>query len=354
MATEARLFRREDVFGTISGFHFELECLPVCGPLLEHKPAARARGTQGEMSNKGNEMIRVLIATTCLVFWWAAMPLCPSSVCAADPARQSPAEGPPSSTDRPAKLKEKGFTRIATIGPAYPVARESDEPQEIVAAMIGHWKGKFAKVLPDKPDLIVVPEVCDIPAGISAEKRLAYLKVRKDQVLDYFARVASENSCYVVYSSTREMADGTWRNTSVMLDRTGSIAGIYNKNHLVIGENTNDGVLYGREAPILECDFGRVAFAICFDLNFDELREKYVEARPDLIVFTSMYHGGLMQAYWAYSCRAHFVGAVAHCPARSAIPRGMSWPPARITSTMWSPRSTSIVVWRTWTITGIV
>jgi len=30
-----------------------------------------------------------------------------------------------------------------------------------------------------------------------------------------------------------------------------------------------------------------------------------------LIVFPSMYHGGLMQAYWAYSCRSYFVAAVA-------------------------------------------
>ena len=71
------------------------------------------------------------------------------------------------------------------------------------------------------------------------------------------------------------------------------------------------GSLCGKDAPVFECDFGRVAFAICFDLNFDELRLKYVKAKPDLIIFSSMYHGGLMQAYWAYSCRAYFVGAIA-------------------------------------------
>jgi hypothetical protein len=27
-------------------------------------------------------------------------------------------------------------------------------------------------------------------------------------------------------------------------------------------------------------------------------------------VFPSMYHGGLMQSYWAYSCRSHFVGSI--------------------------------------------
>jgi len=61
----------------------------------------------------------------------------------------------------------------------------------------------------------------------------------------------------------------------------------------VIEETTQDGVLCGKEAPVFECDFGRVACAICFDLNFDELRLKIAKARPDLILFCSMYHGGL-------------------------------------------------------------
>ncbi|MCP4712979.1 MAG: carbon-nitrogen hydrolase family protein, partial [Planctomycetes bacterium] len=41
--------------------------------------------------------------------------------------------------------------------------------------------------------------------------------------------------------------------------------------------------------------------------------------KPDVIVFSSMYHGGIMQAYWAYSCRSHFVGAIAGRAAPSQI-----------------------------------
>ena len=135
--------------------------------------------------------------------------------------------------------------------------------------------------------------------------------MRGDQVRDFFADVAGDTACYIAYSAAREVADGTWRNSTQLLDRSGRVAGIYNKNHVVIEETTKAGILCGREAPIIECDFGRVACAICFDLNFDELRLKYVAAKPDLLLFSSMYHGGLMQAYWAYSCRAHFAGAIA-------------------------------------------
>ncbi|MDD3928110.1 MAG: carbon-nitrogen hydrolase family protein, partial [bacterium] len=74
----------------------------------------------------------------------------------------------------------------------------------------------------------------------------------------------------------------------------------------------------------IECDFGRLACAICFDLNFDELRLKYVKSRPDLILFCSVYHGGLMQSYWAYSCRAHFVSAVAGLPSAVISPLGQT------------------------------
>jgi hypothetical protein len=192
----------------------------------------------------------------------------------------------------------------------------------MVEQVIAHWKREFAQVLPDRPDLIVVPEVCDRVGGLSREKCIEYYRVRKDQVRDYFAKVAAENRCYLVYSAVREMEDGTWHNSSVLLDRQGQIVGIYNKNHVTIGEREGSGILYGREAPVFECDFGRVALAICFDLNFDELRQKYVKAKPDLIIFSSMYHGGLMQAYWAYSCRAHFVGAIHGLPCEIRNPMG--------------------------------
>jgi predicted amidohydrolase len=221
-----------------------------------------------------------------------------------------------------APSKKRGVIKIATIGPR-PVAVNPDaEPQTAVDKMIAFWRGRFAQVLPDRPDLIVVPEACDRPAGFALDKRLEYYRVRKDQIQKFFARVAKENNCYMVYSAAREMKDGTWRNSSVLLDRTGKVAGVYNKNHVVIEETTKAGILCGRDATIVDCDFGRVGFAICFDLNFDELRLKYVNAKPDLLIFSSMYHGGLMQAYWAYSCRCHFVAALAGLPCEIHNPLG--------------------------------
>jgi len=152
--------------------------------------------------------------------------------------------------------------------------------------------------------------------------RQTYYEARGTQVLDFMRQVARDNGCHMAYSAARHLPDGTWRNSTQIIGRNGDVLGIYDKNHVVISETTEGGILAGSSAPLIACDFGRVACAICFDLNFEPIRIKYVAARPDLIVFSSMYHGGLMQGYWAYACRAHMVTAVAGLPSGVLSPVG--------------------------------
>ena len=199
---------------------------------------------------------------------------------------------------------------VSVLGPA-PLRGVNLHGQEAVDHMIQHWRNQLAPVLPDKPDLIVLPEACDRFPSHAMEERQAYYACRGEQLRDFFRRVASERQCHIAYSAARRMADGTYRNSTQLIDRQGEIVGVYNKNHLVPAETTQGGILCGKEAPVFATDFGTVAMAICFDLNFTELLEKYKAQHPDLVIFSSMYHGGLMQRYWAYQCRAHFIGAVA-------------------------------------------
>ncbi len=200
---------------------------------------------------------------------------------------------------------------ISSLGPG-PIAGEPGRSTEQeIEDMIAFWRGQFDLVLPDQPDLIVVPEACDRYANYSLEQTLDYYRRRGDRILDFFAETARKNHCNIAYSAIRELPDGTRRNSTRIIDRQGKTAGIYSKNHVVIEETTDAGILCGKDAPVIECDFGRLGCAICFDLNFAPIRERYVARKPDLIVFCSMYHGGLMQNYWAYACRAHFVGAIA-------------------------------------------
>ncbi len=210
----------------------------------------------------------------------------------------------------PLKMPARPQTiKIATIG-SLPAAVGADAtPEQILQHVKNHWQSRFEQVLPDRPDLIVVPENCDHPESVHGQRAFAYYTVRGNQIRDFFAQVAKENRCYITYPAIRKLDDGSWRNSIVLLDRMGDVAGVYNKNHPTIGE-IEEGKLPGTEVPIIQCDFGRIALAICFDLNFDRLREQVASSKPDLILFCSYYHGGLMQAYWAYSCRSHFVGSI--------------------------------------------
>lgn len=186
----------------------------------------------------------------------------------------------------------------------------SEGYQAGVDKMINFWRSQVELVLPDKPDLILVPEASDRYHRITGEARKEYYRTRGNQVRDFWAKVAVDNHTYVGYSAAREMPDGTWRNSTQIIDRNGEVAGIYNKNHCVIEETTVNGILCGKDAPVIKTDFGTVGCAICFDLNFEPIRKKYEASQPDLILFSSMYHGGLMQNYWAYACRSHFVGSI--------------------------------------------
>ena len=197
---------------------------------------------------------------------------------------------------------------IATIGGGGERVYVGDnrEPQKMVDQILEYWKEELNKVLPNHPDLILLTEACDRPGGLTTEEQFNYFKVRKNQILDYFSSVAKANHCYIAFGMKRE-ENGTWWNSCMLLDREGKVAGIYNKNFPTIDEMKE--IKASTETPVFQCDFGRVVCAVCFDLNFDELRERYALLKPDIILFPSMYHGGLEQSKWAYSCRSFFVCA---------------------------------------------
>jgi predicted amidohydrolase len=176
-----------------------------------------------------------------------------------------------------------------------------------------YWTSKFAKVLPDRPDLIVMPECASRPSTWCGPRNSArlndYYLQHGDRLMDLCTRTAVEHKATVVFSGVR-LLDGGLYNCSTVISPQGKTLGVYCKNHLVIEENEQSGIIFGDKAEVIDSPVGRLGCMICFDLNFDELRDKYRAQRPDLLVFSSMYHGGGQQVIWPYLCRAHFVGAM--------------------------------------------
>ncbi len=171
--------------------------------------------------------------------------------------------------------------------------------------ILGYWRRKLQEVLPDRPDLIVLPEYC-LPAreGIGPGTRL-------DGAMEaMLCEIAATHRCYLVYPVIRAgQLNGGSTNLAVLIDRAGRPCAFYHKQYPSLQEQ-QAGIVPGKGPAVWECDFGSVGVAICFDLNFDEAFEHYRTVQPDLIVFPSLYHGGLMQAFRAYQCRSHLVAAM--------------------------------------------
>jgi predicted amidohydrolase len=205
------------------------------------------------------------------------------------------------------------YVKVSCLSaPKCPVNADAGFDQA-ASRLIAHWERQLEQVLPDQPDIIVLPEACDTPGGIGnrSEWLEGYYRQRGNRIRDYFGTVSRDHRCYIAYSAWIHVPeDDSLRNATQLIDRTGQVCGTYNKNFLTMNEKADSSALYGKEARVFEADFGRVGCAICYDLNFDEVREQYVRLKPDLIIFSSAYHGGLMQQYWAYSCQAYFAGSV--------------------------------------------
>jgi predicted amidohydrolase len=95
-------------------------------------------------------------------------------------------------------------------------------------------------------------------------------------------------------------------NSLVLLDRSGTVAGVYRKMHPTIGE-IDGGTMPGDVPGLFDTDFGRIGCCICFDLNFHDTMEGLKGS--EVVFFSSAYRGGLQIQMWAWMLGAFFVSA---------------------------------------------
>ena len=203
--------------------------------------------------------------------------------------------------------------KVCVSGETIPAWLKIANPKAAVDVIRDYFQDFLDKqVMVHRPDFAVMTECCDRYLVTSKDELYEFYEERGDAYREFFARKAKENRCYIAYSAILKI-DGVWRNATEIYDRDGKVAGIYLKNHLFPDEYLRDTVS-GPELPLIECDFGKVVCATCFDLNFEELRHRCRALKPDIIAFSSAFHGGLLQKMWAYESRAYFAGACARFP----------------------------------------
>lgn len=201
---------------------------------------------------------------------------------------------------------------------AYPmVAEPSITHRALLDRLITYWRDRIYTVLPDRPDLIVLPEHGDRPLAhwhplqhFPIDQIAEFTAYKGDQLRDALSEIAIAQGTRIAYSGYRIDGTGRLRNSTQLIGTDGAVVGTYDKNYLTIPEHRDRGVAYGEQMQVIETDIGRIAPTICFDLNFEQGLAELARQRPEVILFSSVYHGGFMQQYWAYTARSYFIGSV--------------------------------------------
>ena len=134
---------------------------------------------------------------------------------------------------------------------------------------------ELAAMAPERGlDLVVLPETV-VTTGADGGDAAAQAVPLEGLVADAFGEAARRHSTYVVVGMmlADDAEHGPVSNAAVLFDRRGEVAGIYRKIHPVAYVGQTDlegGVTPGTEAPVFECDFGRLGMQICFDMGYDD------------------------------------------------------------------------------------
>ena len=169
-------------------------------------------------------------------------------------------------------------------GPYPGLEKRLEQLAAIVDRMGRESKSKYGRAL----DLAILPE-----AAITGEvggNALAQSVAFPGPVADTFAQTARQHRCYVIVPTYLRESHDTKRcsNAAVLVDRTGEVAGTYRKVHLVVssdGKTMEGGSSPGKELPVFDCDFGKLAIQICYDMEFDRGWQELARQGAELIAW---------------------------------------------------------------------
>lgn len=151
-------------------------------------------------------------------------------------------------------------------------------------------------------DLIVLPEEC----------RGTYEKNSESldgPLVTAMSRLAQKYRTYIVCAMRRKEGEQHF-NSVVLLNRKGTVACVYNKLYPVWQEECMDNsVQPGSGACVYQADFGRVGFAICFDVNWPSLWEQLRDRGAELVIWPSAYSAGRTLQAHAMSYNYYVVSA---------------------------------------------
>lgn len=131
-------------------------------------------------------------------------------------------------------------------------------------------------------DIIALPEACRGQSGDgSTEETL------EGPTITAMAAQARKHRTYIVCPIDRKQGNERF-NSAVLLDRSGQVVCVYDKMYPVWhSECAQYHVIPGKEVKVYPADFGRIGFAICFDVNWEPLWKQLANWGAELVIWPS-------------------------------------------------------------------
>ena len=268
----------------------------------------------------GRARARHLTIIATLAFWAGGIAAGPQMAASKPLARsESPA----------AALRRAGLPRKVLLGTVIsgyeiftqPLEKRLQRMDELVDAMAARARVNFPAA---RLDLAVLPETFLARPGDS----LAQQVVRMEEVLPRIAACAKLHGCYLIVPVLlREAAPPLrYSNTAMLVDREGSVVGIYRKVHPVAPQGSDvleGGTTPGREFPVFECDFGRVGIQICFDMLYADGWDALARKGAEIVALPSASPETAHPSLYALLHRYYIVSAAPRDHAAVFNPLGM-------------------------------
>ena len=190
----------------------------------------------------------------------------------------------PSTAGQPPRKVIVGTSMQAFWGEYPGLQKRLDQLAGLVDQMAEESQKKYGRGL----DLAVLPEMA-VTGELSGDVA-AHSVPYEGPVRDVFARKAREHRCYIVVPTylLDDKRKKLCSNAAILVDRNGEQAGIYRKVHLAVhtgSDSLEDGATPGHNAPVFQCDFGRLGIQICYDIEWDYGWSELARQGADLVAW---------------------------------------------------------------------
>lgn len=192
-----------------------------------------------------------------------------------------------------------------------------DKPRRSFETNIADTLDAIDKAAKINPDIVVASE-CFYGRNVRRKTTVEKTVHLDSDFINKFREKAKEHNTYIAFSAHVFNKDGNPENLGILIDRKGEIAGTYAKTQLTMGEIAA-GIEPGREAKVFDCDFGRVAFAICWDLFFPGFIENYLHQGVDVIINPSAGYETQRNSERAKETGAYIISGGTHRESESVI-----------------------------------